>query len=124
MRIRAMETRGANLLSLIRYLTEREDSDGPAVLVVGDEPLIRMNIAATFEDAGRRNLWFARKFRISQSECVRKRWPPTVIVICSGNNLTDLRPIPPDIDFLPKPYEMNTMARVVKGVFAKVSDFA
>jgi hypothetical protein len=31
----------------------------PAVIVVDDEPLIRMNIAATFEDAGRRNLWLA-----------------------------------------------------------------
>ena len=61
---------------------------------------------------------------IALAECVRKRWPPTVIVICSGNNLTDLRPIPPDIDFLPKPYEINTLDRVVKGAFAKLSDLA
>ena len=58
-RIRAMGKTEGNLLSLIRYLTEKGGLDGPAVLVVDDEPLIRMNIAATFEDAGRRNLWFA-----------------------------------------------------------------
>jgi len=61
---------------------------------------------------------------IALAECVRKRWPPTVIVFCSGNNLTDLRPIPPDIHFLPKPYENNALARVVKGVFAKLGDLA
>jgi two-component system, response regulator PdtaR len=108
-----------NFLSLIRYLTEKEDSM-PAVLVVDDEPVIRMNIAATFEDAGCETFQAASSMDaikrlmsndrvdvvftdiqmpgtmdgLALANYVQEHWPDMYIIVSSGFHLPDRRALP------------------------------
>jgi two-component system, response regulator PdtaR len=51
---------------------------------------------------------------IALAKCVRERWPPTIIVICSGNSeeAVDVA----DIHIIEKPYMMDKMVMVLNAV--------
>lgn len=110
-----------------------------AVLVVEDEVLIRLDLVELLEQAGFRtheagNAADAIKILESHPEIrvvitdiqmpgdmdglalshyVRKRWPPTIIVVCSANELAGLDVLPGDAMFLSKPYLPDTMTEIM-----------
>jgi len=102
----------------------------PSVLVIEDEPLIRMTVADDLRDAGFRVLEAANAAEALQvlntdasiraiftdidmpgdldglqlAWIVRDRWPPIEIVITSGNRKVDITDMPGGALFFPKPY--------------------
>jgi DNA-binding LytR/AlgR family response regulator len=44
---------------------------------------------------------------------VRKRWPPTIIVIASGKVAPKPDEMPDDVSFLAKPYEEAKLSRIL-----------
>lgn len=100
------------------------------VLVVEDEPLIRMAAAQIVEDAGfialeARNADEAIAMLESRDDirlvftdiempgsmdglklahAVRHRWPPVMLLLASGKLVPDEAQIPPGATFVPKPY--------------------
>src|SRR5689334_4586596 len=98
------------------------------VLVVEDEPLIRSHLVAILEDMGcktyeagsaaeaiailERNSEITVVFTdvqmpgtmdgIALAQYVRKRWPPTIIVVSSGKTQPALGVLPDDIPFVAK----------------------
>jgi CheY-like chemotaxis protein len=130
-----------NFLSLIRYLTEKEDSM-PAVLVVDDEPVIRMNIAATFEDAGCETFQAASSMDaikrlmsndrvdvvftdiqmpgtmdgLALANYVQEHWPDMYIIVSSGFHLPDRRALPRNSHFVAKPVRQDRLTEIANDV--------
>ena len=101
----------------------------PTMLVVDDEALVRMDLAATAQEVGFQTVEAgnaARALKVLEgrddirvvftdirmpgeidglrlAHIVRTRWPPTVIVICSGNNRPSDGELPPNVVFMSKP---------------------
>lgn len=101
----------------------------PIMLVVDDEPLVRMELIEIAEEGGFDTVQAgnaAQALRILESRqdirvvftdirmpgdmdglalahVVRKRWPPTIIVICSGNAQPRQEELPENVVFLSKP---------------------
>jgi CheY-like chemotaxis protein len=110
-------------------------STKPALLVVEDELLIRMDLADTLREAGFRVaeagnadeaieiLSCRTDIRvvftdiqmpgsmdgIALSHYVRDRYPPTLIVVCSGNVKPDATGLPTDVQFLAKPIHQDKL---------------
>ncbi len=111
-----------------------------SVLVVEDETLVRLDLAAYLDEAGYRVLEAGsaaeaieilendRSIRvvftdirmpgdmdgIALAKCVRERWPPTIIVICSANTFDNTALA--DIHILDKPYARENMSMVLGAV--------
>jgi DNA-binding NtrC family response regulator len=121
---------------------------GRVVLVVEDEPLVRLEIVMTFEDAG---------FKVHEADCaeeaidllerepeiravftdielrgtmdglelahyVRHRWPPTILVVGSGRIHPSAEAMPSNAAFIPKPYGEGTIAQVARGILGKIAE--
>jgi CheY-like chemotaxis protein len=110
------------------------------VLVVEDELLIRKDLAETLREAGFRVLEAGNADEALQlfesrediqiiftdiqmpgsmnglqlSHHVRDRYPPTIIVVCSGNVKTEARALPRDTKFLAKPIYRDTLDSTLK----------
>ena len=116
----------------------------PLVLVVEDEPLIRMNAIDMIQDAGFETLEAANaddaitlletRFDIAimftdidmpgsmngikLAHAVRDRWPPIKIVTTSGHFKLKEGDLPDDGRFLPKPYDSRQVTDVLNAVIA------
>jgi CheY-like chemotaxis protein len=110
------------------------------VLVVEDEPLLRLDIVETFEASGFRTfeagsataaialLQAHAEIRavftdvdmpgtmdgIQLAHVIRKRWPPTILVVSSGHSAPSPDMLPSATTFLPKPYPDGALAKVVQ----------
>jgi CheY-like chemotaxis protein len=117
------------------------------VLVVEDEPLIRMDLvdrlsrlgcAALEAGSASQAIAILEQHReitaeftdvqmpgtmdgIELARYVRKRWPPTIIVVSSGKALPAAGELAPDIPGLAKPYSEGTLKLVVGDVRARAS---
>jgi CheY-like chemotaxis protein len=121
--------------------------DRVTVLVVDDEPLVRMDLVDMLE---------AARYRTREASCaseaveileqdpeirvvftdiqmpgsmdglalshyVRERWPPTIIVICSGNRTPTQDELPSDANFIAKPFGRREMSRILEKVQTRLS---
>ena len=106
------------------------------VLVVEDEPLVRMAIVDHLEDDGFivleasgsdqaieiliKNLDVKIVFTdidmpggmdgLMLAAAIRNRWPPIKIVVTSGHRKVSVGDLPVEAQFMPKPYEMDKVA--------------
>lgn len=111
----------------------------PTLLVVDDEPLLRMDLAATAKDEGfntieASNAAEALRFLESRGDIrvmftdirmpgtmdglalahlVRDRWPPIAVVICSGNSPPPTDQMPENVVFISKPLSGPKVARLI-----------
>jgi CheY-like chemotaxis protein len=111
----------------------------PRVLVVEDEPLVRMGIADFLEDsgfevfeAGNADQAIAvlvenRDIRVMFTDIdmpgsmdglklaavVRDRWPPIKIIVTSGYRIVNSDELPVDTQFLPKPYDPELVSQTM-----------
>ena len=123
---------------------EPTDNYPSRVLIVEDEPLIRMSVAGMIEDTGRETVEAANAddaIRVlthrSDIGClftdvempgsmngyelahiVHERWPDIAIVITSGRTAPDADDIPAGGRFIGKPYGPRTVARTLSGFSA------
>ena len=114
----------------------------PIVLVVEDEPIIRMNTVATIEDAGYVVIEASNAddaillleahpdIRVVFSDiempgtmdglklvhAVRKRWPPVILILASGRVSPLVAEMPADTVFLSKPYAEDDLLKVLAKV--------
>lgn len=105
----------------------------PIVLVVEDEPLLRIFASQMVEDAGYEPLEAANSAEaiailesrpdirivftdvdmpggldgIKLAACIRDRWPPIKIIITSGKPLPPRTTLPAETIFYPKPYRQD-----------------
>lgn len=115
-------------------------SDMPVVLIVEDEPLLRMMAADIVEDAGcmaieASNADEAIVLLESRSDirivftdidmpgsmdgmrlaaCIRDRWPPIDIILTSGQGRPRTEDLPARSVFFPKPYRHAQVAEAMK----------
>ena len=113
-----------------------------AVLVVEDEPLLRLDIVETFMAAGFRAFEAASALEaieilqshpeiravftdvdmpgtmdgIELAHVVRERWPPTILVVSSGHSFPAAYALPERATFLPKPYPEGALDKVVRWI--------
>jgi len=118
-----------------------------AVLVVEDEALVRMDLVANLEDSGYQTFEASSAAEaievlerhpairvvftdiqmpgtmdgLELARCVRKRWPPTIIVISSGKIQPDEDEMPDGVSFLPKPYDERKLSRILAEVTQRLS---
>jgi CheY-like chemotaxis protein len=111
-----------------------------AVLIVEDEPLIRMGAVHLIEDAGYEVyeagsadaaialLELHKEIRLiftdvdmpgsmdglKLAHCVRGRWPPVKIIVTSGHIKVTEESLPAGAIFLPKPYDPAEIAHKVR----------
>jgi CheY-like chemotaxis protein len=112
----------------------------PLVLVIEDEPLLRIDAVQVLEEAGYNTLEAgnadeaialleARKdIRIvftdiqmpgsmdglKLSWAIRDRWPPIEMIITSGQKIPSAEDMPERVRFLPKPYDSAKLVKAVK----------
>ena len=117
-----------------------------AVLIVEDEPFLRLDIAETFISAGFRTFEAASaQEAISILEChpeiravftdvempgtmdglqlahvIRKRWPPTILVVSSGHSFPAAYAMPSQATFLAKPYGDGALSRMVQSIASQL----
>lgn len=113
-----------------------------AALVVEDEALVRFDLAATLQAQGFKTFEAAdatdaiavleanADLRVvftdiqmpgtmdglALSHYVRQRWPPTIIVVSSGQHSPSKDEMPPGSFFVAKPYEPQAMGRVLDDI--------
>jgi CheY-like chemotaxis protein len=118
-----------------------------AVLIVEDEPILRLDIAETFISAGFRTYEAASALEaieileihpeiravftdvhmpgtmdgIELAHVIRKRWPPTILVVSSGNSFPAAYALPSQTTFLPKPYGDGALAETVRSIMGQLS---
>jgi CheY-like chemotaxis protein len=118
----------------------------PVMLVVDDEPLVRMDLVGIAEEGGFQTVEAgsaAQAIKILESRSdirvvftdirmpgdmdgialahvVRNRWPPTVIVICSGNTRPRQEELPKEVVFLSKPCNGPKMANLISSILEQV----
>lgn len=114
-------------------MTISHQSSVPIVLVVEDEPLLRLFAAQVVEDAGYEPLEAANAAEaiailesrpdirivftdidmpggldgIKLAACIRDRWPPIKIIMTSGKPLPPRTVIPAETVFFAKPYRQD-----------------
>lgn len=119
-----------------------------AVLVVEDEPLLRLDIAETFLAAGFRTFEAASALEaidvlqshpeihavftdiempgtmdgIELAHVIRERWPPTILVVSSGHSFPAAHALPLKATFLPKPYPEGALSKVVQSIVGQLED--
>lgn len=113
-----------------------------SILIVDDEVLIRMDLVDALQARGFRTyeadnaaeaiqmLESHRDIRvvftdvqmpgdmdgIALAHYVRERWPPTILIACSGNQCPDEAALPSACSFIPKPIDTNSLGRVLESV--------
>lgn len=118
----------------------------PLMLVVDDEPIMRMDLAGMAEEAGFETveagnaadalaiLEMRDDIRavftdirmpghmdgLALAHLVRSRWPPTVIVICSGNTPPGVEELPSNVQFVSKPCNGPKVAGLLSSIFEQV----
>ena len=118
------------------------DSTPAAVLIVDDEALIRMDLVDRLQGQGFRTyeadhaaeaismLEAHEDIRVvftdiqmpggmdgvALAHYVRKRWPPTILVVCSGNKQPDQSMLPTACSFMPKPFESRALGSLIASV--------
>lgn len=123
-------------------MAERDSNAGKVVLVVEDEPLLRMMAVDLVEDAGfvaveAENADEAVRILETRSDIVivftdidmpgsmdgmklaaaiRDRWPPIEIIVTSGHIRAADVILPERSVFYPKPYDTETVARTMRGM--------
>lgn len=114
------------------------------VLVVEDEPLIRMEIAEELAERGFVVLEAANAREaidllgarpeiqilftdvdmpgdmdgLMLAAAVRHRWPPIKIIVTSGHRSLSVRDLPPDSRFIGKPHDPNVVASAMREMMA------
>jgi CheY-like chemotaxis protein len=58
---------------------------------------------------------------IALSQCVRKRWPPTIIVVSSGRYRPEAEELPKGAVFLGKPYHPKALSDVLTDIREKLA---
>ena len=122
------------------------DTAKATVLVVDDELLVRMDLSRQLEFAGYLTyeagsaadaialLEKHPEIRVvftdiqmpgtmdglALSHYIRKRWPPTILVICSGNRTPHPSEMPSETDFISKPVSGKMFDRVLRNVESKL----
>ena len=117
------------------------------VLVVEDEVLVRMDLVATLQSAGYQTLEAGSAAEaisileaqaeirvvftdiqmpgtmdgVALAQYVRKRWPPTIIVVSSGKVQSAAGELADDMPFLQKPYNPAHLAQVLSKVAARLA---
>ncbi len=112
----------------------------PVVLVVEDEPIIRMNAVAMIEDSGFDVIEATNAdeaiFRLETrpdisivftdiempgsmdglklAHAIRNRWPPVVLIIASGRITPRVEDMPTETVFLRKPYNEAMVAKALR----------
>jgi CheY-like chemotaxis protein len=113
--------------------------DRITVLVVEDDALVRLDLAQTLEAKGYKTVEAASAEEalavleenpevsvvftdiqmpgsmdgLALSHCIRKRWPPTIIVISSGRCIPSEEEMAEGAQFLPKPYASHVLEKVL-----------
>jgi DNA-binding NtrC family response regulator len=116
----------------------------PVVLVVEDEPLVRLFATDMIEEAGFEVLQAPnateamatmedrRDIRVVFTDvdmpggingirlaaCIRARWPAVQIIVTSGRPWPPNEPIPENVPFFPKPYRQDRVLDAVKRMAA------
>jgi len=116
----------------------------PVILVVEDNPIIRMGALRFVVDAGfaaleANNADEAIRILETRSEihlvftdvgmpgtmdgiklahCIRRRWPPVKLIVASGKAIAHESPLPAGARFFPKPYSETT---IVEAMIAMLS---
>jgi DNA-binding NtrC family response regulator len=114
---------------------------------VEDETLIRWDLAASLREAGYETveaenaqdaisiLEADRSIKVvftdirmpgtydglQLARCIRRRWPPTIIVISSGNIPTDASLMPEGVHVLTKPYSSSKLTKVCDEIADQLS---
>jgi two-component system, response regulator PdtaR len=117
----------------------------PAILVVEDDGLVRMSLAATIEDEGFTVYEAAHAeaaIRIMEahpeirvlftdihmpgsmdgiklSHYVRNRWPPVKIFVASGRSRPSIQDMPPGSVFISKPYQGSDLRQVYEAALSR-----
>ncbi len=114
---------------------------GPIVLVVEDQPLLRMLLADTLTDAGYRvveagngldalgllercdtiqaivtDIEMPKMDGLALSRAVSERWPHIAVLITSGRVRPDDDELPQGADFIPKPYDPDRLVMHFAGL--------
>ena len=115
------------------------------VLVVEDEPLIRMDIADQLQDLGFKVLEAANAREavamlaanddiqvmftdvdmpggmdgLKLAAAVRDRWPPVKIIVTSGHRRVSIDDLPDDSRFMPKPYTGREVATAMREIIGR-----
>src|SRR5580704_11465544 len=118
----------------------KDSSKTPAVLIVEDEPLVRLGAVRAIEDAGFRVIEAANAdeaIRILENRsdirvvftdihmpgsidglklahAVRNRWPPIKIIVTSGRSQVSERDLPEGGRFFAKPYEPTKITNMIR----------
>jgi len=121
-----------------------ERSKKPLVLIVEDEPLLRLFAVDMIEDAGFETVEAANSIEavkilesrpdirivftdvdmphgmdgIRLAACIRDRWPPIKIIITSGKPLPNRVSIPAQTVFFPKPFRQDRVIETLKDMAA------
>ena len=116
------------------------------VLIVEDEPLIRVHLVTTLEGKGCKTLeagsakeaiGMLERHReitavftdiqmpgpmdgIQLAQYIRRRWPPMVIVVSSGKATPLVGALPEDTPFLCKPYDEKQLGCVIAAMKARL----
>ncbi len=116
----------------------------PVVLVVEDEPLVRLFASDMIEEAGFEVLQASNATvaiaimedrldvrvvftdvdmpggisGIKLATCVRARWPAVQIIVTSGKPWPVEEPVPANVEFFPKPYRQDRVLDTVKRMAA------
>jgi CheY-like chemotaxis protein len=114
----------------------------PVVLIVEDEPLIRMNAVAMMEEAGydvaeasnaneaiallqaRTDIGIVftdvempgSMDGLKLARYIRKRWPPIQLIVTSGRYQLDDSDLPLRGKFVPKPYDFDRLVNVMRSL--------
>lgn len=125
-------------------MTEIERGRKPVVLVVEDEPLLRMAAVDMIEDAGFEVLEAADATQAIEllenrldieivfsdidmprgidgmrlAAAIRKRWPPIQIILTSGHMTPDTVKMPPNSVFFSKPYVQEKVIQTIRRMAA------
>ena len=118
------------------------DSTPIAVLIVDDEALIRMDLVDYLQGQGFRTYEADHAIEaisvleahedirvvftdiqmpgdmdgVALAHYVRKRWPPTILVVCSGNRRPDESMLPIRCSFIPKPFKTGALGSLLTSV--------
>ena len=116
------------------------------VLIVEDEPILRLDIAESFLAAGFRTFEAGTALEaikilerhpeigavftdidmpgtmdgMQLAHVIRKRWPPTILVISSGHSFPAAYALPSKATFLPKPYDDGAPANAVLSISSQL----
>ena len=112
------------------------------VLVVEDDLIVRMDIVDSLEEAGFKSVEAGSASEaisvlesrsdirvvftdiempgtmdgLALSHYVRHRWPPTIVVISSGQRKPRRDEMPANVEFISKPYHSTQLANILQGI--------